>query len=133
MITREPIRNSGELRAYVIRDQRNSQSRKQHHLQRIVGKRHRKRGHHALRATPGKRRVTTTTGMASRKARSVENRSFGFRSFTKTGVYSRLSLEYQIYMSFAGEATAWTQPFEAYITEQVEHYINGGSLKYDHF
>ena len=25
------------------------------------------------------------------------------------------------------------QPFEAFITEQVEHYINGGSLKYDHF
>jgi len=64
----------------------------------------------------------------------LKNRSFGFRSFIKTGVYSRLSLEYQNIHEFRrGGDRLDMQPFEAYITEQVEHYINGGSLKYDHF
>lgn len=35
----------------------------------------------------------------------LKNRSFGFRSFVKTGLYSKLSIEYQTCMSSAAETT----------------------------
>ncbi len=63
---------------------------------------------------------------------TLKNRSLGFRSFLKTGVYSRLTLEYRNIHEFRrGGDRLDLQPFETYITEQVEHYINSGSLSFD--
>ena len=64
----------------------------------------------------------------------LKNRALGFRSFLKTGDYSRITLEYQNMHEFRrGGDSLRLQPFESYITEQTEHYINGGSLKYDQY
>lgn len=65
---------------------------------------------------------------------SLKNRSLGFRSFLKTGTYSRLTLEYRNIHEFRrGGDRLNLQPYESYITEQVEHYINSGSLSFDKY
>ena len=62
----------------------------------------------------------------------LKNRSLGFRSFLKTGQYSRLTLEYHNMHEFRrGGDRLNRPPHEAYITEQAEHFINGGGLKFD--
>ena len=64
----------------------------------------------------------------------LKNRSLGFRSFLKTGIYSKLTLEYRNLHEFRrGGDRLHLQPFESYITEQVEHYINSGSLSFDRY
>lgn len=62
----------------------------------------------------------------------LKNRSLGFRSFLKTGDYSRLTLEYHNMHEFRrGGDQLDRPPHETYTTEQAEHYINGGGLKFD--
>ncbi len=64
----------------------------------------------------------------------LKNRSLGFRSFLKSGVYSMLTLEYRNMHEFRRGGDRFDlQPFESYITEQLEHYINSGSLRYDQY
>ncbi len=63
---------------------------------------------------------------------TLKNRSMGFRSFLKTGDYSRITLEYHNMHEFRRGGDRLDRPaHEAYITEQAEHYINGGGLRYD--
>ena len=63
---------------------------------------------------------------------TLKNRSLGFRSFLKTGDYSRITLEYHNMHEFRRGGDRLDRPaHEAYITEQAEHYINGGGLKFD--
>lgn len=64
----------------------------------------------------------------------LKNRALGFRSFLKTGDYSRITLEYQNMHEFRrGGDRLDQQPYMAYITEQTEHNINSGSLKFDQY
>uniref|UniRef100_UPI00257E662C TonB-dependent receptor n=1 Tax=Proteiniphilum sp. UBA5259 TaxID=1947269 RepID=UPI00257E662C len=59
------------------------------------------------------------------------NRALGFRSFLKTGLYSKLSIEYHNMHEFRrGGDSLKQQPFQSKITEQLEHYINGGGINY---
>lgn len=61
----------------------------------------------------------------------LKNRSFGLRSYIKTGDYSKLSFEYHNMHEFRrGGDNFEKQPFQAEITEQLEHYINGGGINY---
>lgn len=61
----------------------------------------------------------------------LKNRTLGFRSFLKTGTYSQLGLEYRNMHEFRrGGDNLKRPPHEAYVTEQLEHSINGGSLNY---
>ncbi len=61
----------------------------------------------------------------------LKNRSFGFRSFLKTSNYSKLTLEYHNMHEFRrGGDNFKKQPFQTEITEQLEHFINGGGLNY---
>ncbi len=61
----------------------------------------------------------------------LKNRSFGFRSFLKTSNYSKLTLEYHNMHEFRrGGDNLDKQPFQTGITEQLEHFINGGGLNY---
>ena len=63
---------------------------------------------------------------------TMKNRALGFRSFLKTGDYSRITLEYHNMHEFRRGGDRLDRPaHEAYITEQAEHYINGGGLKFD--
>ena len=60
---------------------------------------------------------------------TLKNRSMGFRSFLKTGDYSRITLEYHNMHEFRRGGDQLNRPaHEAYITEQAEHYINGGEI-----
>lgn len=64
----------------------------------------------------------------------LKNRALGFRSYLKTGIYSKLTLEYQNMHEFRRGGDRFDlQPFESHITEQAEHYINGVSMKFDQF
>ncbi len=61
----------------------------------------------------------------------LKGRSFGFRSFVKTGLYSKLTLEYHNMHEFRrGGDNLKLQPFQAFVAEQLEHYINGGSANF---
>ena len=61
----------------------------------------------------------------------LRNRTLGFRSFLKTGTYSQLVLEYRNMHEFRRGGDNLTRPaHEAYITEQLEHSVNGGALSY---
>ena len=62
----------------------------------------------------------------------LRQRSLGFRSYYKTGLYSKLSLEYRSMHEYRrGGDRLDLSPFQAQIAEYLQHYINGGSLRYD--
>lgn len=64
----------------------------------------------------------------------IDSRTLGFRSFIKTGTYSKLTFEYHNMNEFRrGGDRLNDEPHNAYIAEQVESNIDGGSLKYDMF
>lgn len=64
----------------------------------------------------------------------LQNRTLGFRSFIKTGTYSKISLEYHNMHEFRrGGDNLKKEPFQSYITEQVESDIHGGGAKYEMF
>ena len=64
----------------------------------------------------------------------LKNNTFGFRSFVKTGSYSKITLEYHNMQEFRRGGNLFNRPpHEADIAEQVESSINGGGLKFDMF
>jgi outer membrane receptor for ferrienterochelin and colicins len=64
----------------------------------------------------------------------LKNNTFGFRSFLHTSNYSKLTLEYHNLHEFRRGGNKFDlQPHETDITEQIEHYINGGGLGYNWF
>lgn len=64
----------------------------------------------------------------------LNNRTLGFRSFLKTGTYSKITFEYHNMHEFRrGGDNLDKQPFEAYIAEQIETNVDGGNIKYDIF
>lgn len=63
---------------------------------------------------------------------NLRNRSLGFRSYYKTGLYSKATLEYHSMQEYRrGGDRLDNPPFEAQIAEYLQHYINGGSFKFD--
>ncbi|NDV82980.1 TonB-dependent receptor [Bacteroides sp. 51] len=64
----------------------------------------------------------------------LKNQTVGFRSFLKTGTYSKLTFEYHHMEEFRrGGDMLSRPPHEANIAEQLEHSIDGGGLKFDLF
>lgn len=64
----------------------------------------------------------------------LKNQTVGFRSYLKTSLYSKLTLEYHHMEEFRrGGDQLNRPPHEADITEQLEHSIDGGGLKFDYF
>lgn len=64
----------------------------------------------------------------------LNSRTLGFRSFVKTGTYSKVTFEYHNMHEFRrGGDNLDKPPHEAYIAEQVESFIDAGSVKYDMF
>lgn len=64
----------------------------------------------------------------------IDSRTLGFRSFLRTSIYSRLTLEYHNTNEFRrGGDQLDKEPFETYITEQAQSNINAGSAKWDWF
>ena len=64
----------------------------------------------------------------------LKNQTVGFRSYLKTSTYSKLTFEYHHMQEFRrGGDMLNRPPHEAHIAEQLQHSIDGGSLKYDYF
>ncbi len=64
----------------------------------------------------------------------LNNTTLGFRSFIKTGTYSKITFEYHNMHEFRrGGDNLDKEPFNAYIAEQIESNIDGGNVKYDFF
>lgn len=64
----------------------------------------------------------------------LKNRALGFHSFLKTSNYSKITLEYKNMHEFRrGGDSLNQQPYRSFIAEQAEHGINSGSLKFDQF
>ena len=63
-----------------------------------------------------------------------KNQTVGFRSFLKTSTYSKLTFEYHHLQEFRRGGNLLNRPpHEADIAEQIQHSINGGGLKFDYF
>ncbi len=64
----------------------------------------------------------------------IDAKTLGFRSYIKTGMYSKLTFEYHGISEFRrGGNKLNLPPDQTDITEQTDHNINGGGLKYDLF
>lgn len=64
----------------------------------------------------------------------LEQQTIGFRSYIKTSNYSKLSFEYHHIEEFRrGGDSLNLPPHQANICEQTAHSINGGGLKFDYF
>lgn len=62
----------------------------------------------------------------------LNSSSMGFRSFVKTGIYSKLTFTYHHINEFRrGGDRLGEQPYDAFIAEQIQSYIDGGSARYD--
>lgn len=64
----------------------------------------------------------------------LKGQTLGFRSYVKTGVYSKLSLEYHHMTEYRrGGDSLSRPPHEANIAEQTDHNIHAGGLKFDYY
>ena len=64
----------------------------------------------------------------------IKTKMAGFRSFLKTGVYSRITAEYHTIREFRrGGDSLDLPPHDVMIAEQLDHDINSGSLKFDYY
>lgn len=64
----------------------------------------------------------------------ISGQTVGFRSFFKTGLYSKITAEYHHLEEFRrGGDNLHLPPHEVMIAEQTKHGINTGGLKYDQF
>lgn len=64
----------------------------------------------------------------------ISGQTAGFRSYLKTGLYSKITAEYHHLEEFRrGGDNLDLPPHEAMIAEQTKHGINTGGLKYDQF
>lgn len=64
----------------------------------------------------------------------LDAKTIGFRSYLKTSTYSKLTFEYHNISEFRrGGNLLDRPPHETNITEQTDHNINGGGLKFDLF
>ena len=64
----------------------------------------------------------------------LHNQTVGFRSYLKTSTYTKLTFEYHHLQEFRrGGNLLDLPPHETDITEQTEHSINNGSIKFDYF
>lgn len=62
----------------------------------------------------------------------LKQRSLGFRSYYKTGLYSKLTGEYRSMQEYRrGGDRLDMSPYQARIAEYLQHFINGGSLRFD--
>jgi outer membrane receptor for ferrienterochelin and colicins len=64
----------------------------------------------------------------------IKSQTLGFRSYIKTGLYSKLTLEYHHMQEYRrGGDRLDRQPHEADVCEMTRHSIDGGGLKFDIF
>ncbi|MGI6572594.1 MAG: TonB-dependent receptor [Fermentimonas sp.] len=130
IITREPIRNSGEMSHNSLNYDGTGSWQKNMAFNASILTDSRKAGITVF----GQNRVRDAfdyDGDGFSDIAELRNRTMGFLSFLKIGLYSKLTLDYRnIHEYRRGGDNLKFQPFEAYIAEQLQHYINGGGLNF---
>jgi outer membrane receptor for ferrienterochelin and colicins len=128
VITREPIRNSGEF-AHTITSLNEHNTVFNTSLindTRSAGI--------AVYGQHRRREATDLDGDGFSNILELKNRTLGFRSFLRTSTHSRLTLDYHNRHEFRrGGDSLELQPFKAHLVEQVEHLVNGASLNFEYF
>lgn len=135
IITKEPVRNSGEISSTLTSFNREKDGFRK--IQTVTN-------FNASMITEDQKGGVTVFGQHSYRPGFdydedsftelpvLRNRGLGFRSFYKTGLYSKLTAEFHSMQEYRrGGDRLDLPPFEARIAEYLQHYINGGSLKFD--
>lgn len=135
VITREPLNNSAEIShsSIGISNEKGKLSSMQNvsSIQASVLSQDRKAGISAF-GQHNYRPGHDFDGDAYSELPKLHNRSLGFRSFYKPSLFSKLNAEYHSRHEYRrGGDRLDLPPFQARIAEYLEHYVNGGSLKYD--
>ena len=135
VITREPLRNSASLR---------------HSYTSYEGADHRytslmpTTSFNGALVTEDRRAAAMVFGQHSRRGMvdidgdsftdipELKNRALGFRSYYKTGMYSKLTAEYRSMHEYRRGGDRLSEaPFQARISEYLQHFVDGGSLRFD--
>lgn len=62
----------------------------------------------------------------------LKNRALGFRAYYKTGIYGKLTAEYRSMHEYRRGGDRLSEaPFQARIAEYLQHFVDGGSLRFD--
>lgn len=134
IITKEPLRSSGEVSHTMMSFDSKSGSSKPMHTTSFNGS----------LVTEDRRAALMVFGQHSSRAGhdydgdgftelpELKQRSLGFRGYYKTGLYSKLTGEYRSMQEYRrGGDRLELSPFQAQIAEYLQHHINGASLRYD--
>lgn len=133
IITKEPLRNSGEVAHTITSIGGSSSLDNNTTLNASLVTESGKAGMYIF----GQNRVREGydhDGDGFTELPKLKNQMVGFRSFIKTGLYSKLTLEYHHMNEFRRGGNLLSRPpHEADIAEQLQHAIDGGGLKFDLF
>ena len=131
IITKEPIRNSGEISHNIMSIGGSNSFENTTSMNASILSDNQKMG---LMVFGQKRHRTAydhdNDGYS--ELPKLDARTLGFRSFIKTGLYSKLTLEYHNIQEFRrGGDNLDLPPFQANIAEQIDSKIDIGSVKFD--
>ena len=133
IITKEPLRNSGELSHNFSATEKGRSFDNNTTLNASLVTDNRKAGLYIF----GQNRHRSALDYDNdgfTELPKLENQMVGFRSYLKTSDYSKLTFEYHHMHEFRRGGDKLDRPaHEANIAEQVEHSIDGGGLKFDLF
>lgn len=133
IITKEPLRNSGELSHNFSATEKGGSFDNNTTLNASLVTDNRKAGLYIF----GQNRHRSDLDYDNdgfTELPKLENQMVGFRSYLKTSDYSKLTFEYHHMHEFRRGGDKLDRPaHEANIAEQVEHSIDGGGLKFDLF
>ncbi len=133
IITKEPLRNSGEINHTIQSIGGSSSIDNNTSVNASLVTDNRKLGLY-LYGQNRNRDGYDHDGDGFTEVPKLKAQTIGLRSYLKTGTYSKLSFEYHHMEEFRRGGDLLDRPaHEAFIAEQLEHSIDGGGIKFDLF
>ena len=133
IITKEPIRNSGSLSHSITSIAGTSAFHNTTDINASIVSEDNKLGIAVFGQNTAKD-AWDANGDGFTELSKISGQTLGFRSYLKTGLYSKLTAEYHHLEEFRrGGDNLDLPPHEAMIAEQTEHGINTGGLKFENF
>ena len=133
IITKEPLRNSGEINHTIQSIGGSSSIDNNTSVNASLVTDNRKLGLY-LYGQNRNRDGYDHDGDGFTEVPKLKAKTIGLRSYLKTGTYSKLSFEYHHMEEFRRGGDLLDRPaHEAFIAEQLEHSIDGGGIKFDLF